>query len=313
MTTFIHRETTIEASWLNSVDAIITDPSVTALMGVTPAADKLPYFTGAAAASLTSLSSFARTILDDADASAVLATIGAQAIDAELTAIAGLTSAEDKLPYFTGAASAALAAFTSVGRQVVSQTTLANVLALIGGAALASPAFTGVPTAPTAAVDTSTTQIATTAFVIGQAYAKLASPTFTGTVSLPATGLSGDIDCNNNTIKEAENICFNGVVDDGTSGTSKTIDFTVGQYHKISMTGNCAFTFTAPIGPCVVQLEPTQDGTGSRTYTTSPTLKWPASYAAEDKLLSTSPSARDLLVLRWNGTDYVANLLKGIA
>jgi hypothetical protein len=32
----------------------------------------------------------------------------------------------------------------------------------------ASPAFTGTPTAPTAAADTSTTQIATTAFVIGQ-------------------------------------------------------------------------------------------------------------------------------------------------
>ncbi len=50
---------------------------------------------------------------------------------------------------------------------------------------VASPAFTGVPTAPTAAVDTNTTQLATTAFVIGQAYAKLASPTFSGTPSLP--------------------------------------------------------------------------------------------------------------------------------
>jgi hypothetical protein len=36
-------------------------------------------------------------------------------------------------------------------------------------APLASPTFTGTPAAPTAAVDTSTTQIATTAFVIGQA------------------------------------------------------------------------------------------------------------------------------------------------
>lgn len=36
-------------------------------------------------------------------------------------------------------------------------------------AALASPTFTGTPAAPTAAVDTNTTQIATTAFVLGQA------------------------------------------------------------------------------------------------------------------------------------------------
>lgn len=54
---------------------------------------------------------------------------------------------------------------------------------------LASPTFTGTPAAPTAAVDTNTTQLATTAYVIGQGYAKLASPTFTGTVTIP-TGAS---------------------------------------------------------------------------------------------------------------------------
>lgn len=36
-------------------------------------------------------------------------------------------------------------------------------------ASLASPAFTGTPTAPTAAADTNTTQLATAAFVLGQA------------------------------------------------------------------------------------------------------------------------------------------------
>jgi hypothetical protein len=86
---------------------------------------------------------------------------------------------------------------------------------------LASPTFTGVPAAPTAAVDTNTTQLATTAYVLAQAaaatplvdgtaavgtstrYARadhvhptdttrapLASPTFTGTPSLP-TGTTG--------------------------------------------------------------------------------------------------------------------------
>lgn len=63
-------------------------------------------------------------------------------------------------------------------------------------APLASPALTGTPTAPTAAVDTNTTQVATTSFVVGQGYLKsatasstyapLGSPTFTGTVTLPA-------------------------------------------------------------------------------------------------------------------------------
>ena len=41
--------------------------------------------------------------------------------------------------------------------------------AQVGAAPLASPAITGTPTAPTAPVDTNTTQIATTAFLINQA------------------------------------------------------------------------------------------------------------------------------------------------
>ena len=60
-------------------------------------------------------------------------------------------------------------------------------------APLLSPALTGVPTSTTAAVDNNTTQIATTAYVVGQGYAKSASPTFTGTVALPSTTSIGTI------------------------------------------------------------------------------------------------------------------------
>ena len=45
----------------------------------------------------------------------------------------------------------------------------ATAAALAEKAPLASPTFTGTPKATTAAADTNTTQIATTAFVIGQA------------------------------------------------------------------------------------------------------------------------------------------------
>ena len=92
---------------------------------------------------------------------------------------------------------------------------------LTARATLASPTFTGTPAAPTAAADTNTTQVATTAFVVGQAgsatpamdgtaaagtslrYARAdhvhptdtsraptANPTFTGTVTVGASGIT---------------------------------------------------------------------------------------------------------------------------
>jgi hypothetical protein len=58
---------------------LLADGKLSSLAGQTGAADKLPYLTGATTFGLTGLSAFARTLLDDANAPALWATLGATA------------------------------------------------------------------------------------------------------------------------------------------------------------------------------------------------------------------------------------------
>jgi hypothetical protein len=89
--------------------AVALGAALEAVRGLTPAADRLPYFNGPSGAALATLTSFARTLLDDADQATMLATLGAQPAAAILASLAGLASvAAGDLFYATGA--------TTVGR-----------------------------------------------------------------------------------------------------------------------------------------------------------------------------------------------------
>lgn len=71
---------------------------------------------------------------------------GKQPKDATLTALAGLATAADKLPYFTGADRAALTALTSVGRAIIGKTSTQGVLDYLGlGGGSALPVGVPVP------------------------------------------------------------------------------------------------------------------------------------------------------------------------
>lgn len=98
-----------------------------------------------------------------------------------------------------------------------------------------------------------------------------------------------------------ESAHFDAVVDDGNSGTSKTIDWTTGNRHKVTMTDNCTFTFTAPAGPASLVLELTQDVGGTNTGTFPGTAKWKGGTAPT---LTSTGSAVDVVVCLYNGTDY---------
>ncbi len=69
-----------------------------------------------------------------------------QALDATLTALAGLATGANKLPYFTGNDTAAQTDLTSVGRDIIGKNTIADILTYLGlGEGSALPVGVPVP------------------------------------------------------------------------------------------------------------------------------------------------------------------------
>ncbi|EDD0683385.1 phage tail protein [Salmonella enterica] len=94
-------------------------------------------FIAAALAQYTASKS-GQDVLDDGDLSGFIAKMSAafgkdfQTLDATLTALAGLATGADKLPYFTGNDTAGQTDLTSVGRDIIGKTSVADILTYLG-------------------------------------------------------------------------------------------------------------------------------------------------------------------------------------
>lgn len=102
-----------------TISAQQSNVNLTSLSGVTAATNTLPYFNSATTMIVTPFTAFARSLMDDGDAATARATLGVdsatdvtaalnaglatkQPLDATLTALAGTTTANNTLSYWTG-------------------------------------------------------------------------------------------------------------------------------------------------------------------------------------------------------------------
>nr|WP_280286635.1 hypothetical protein [Pseudomonas sp. BN415] len=117
-----------------------------------------------------------------------------QPLDATLSALAGLAAAANQIIYATGPDQFAMAPLSAFIRSnLLPAADQASARAALAAAPLATPAFTGTPTAPTAAAGNNTTQLATTAFVQAAIAALVASsPGALDTLNELAAALGND-------------------------------------------------------------------------------------------------------------------------
>lgn len=124
-----------------------------------------------------------------------------------------------------------------------------------------------------------------------------------GTVAdLGANTFTGDQTLGNNNLKTIKTATFNSQVNNATTTGAVTIDWTAGQNQKqAEPTGSITYTFTAPAGPCHLQLLIDSDGTS-----TAQTIVWPGTVIWLGSTWTGTNNKKAVINFWYDGTSYYA-------
>ena len=123
--------------------------------------------------------------------------------------------------------------------------------------------------------------------------------------NLPTTGANtytGDQTLGNNNLKTIKTATFNSQPTIATTTGAITVDWTTAQNQKqTEPTGSITYTFTAPAGPCHLQLLIDSDGTS-----TAQTFVWPGTVIWLGATWTATANKKAVINFWYDGTNYIA-------